>query len=102
MLVGLGNLGAHVLDLLTKYESNHEIIVAGLSEAYLKQRKNLALFCAAQQNIFPNVTQRVMDLTNVDQTAATLKEINPGIIFSTATLQSWRIITALPKDVFAE
>ena len=102
LLVGLGNLGAHVLDLLTRHESQHEIVVAGRSEAYLNQRKNLALFCAAQQNIFPNVTHRVMDLKNIDQTAATLKEINPDIIFSTATLQSWRIITNLPKDVFLE
>lgn len=100
LLVGLGNLGGHVLDLLTKHESQHEIVVAGRSEAYLNQRKNLALFCAAQQNIFPNVSHRVIDLTNIDQTAATLKEINPDIIFSTATLQSWRIITTLPKDVF--
>ena len=102
LLVGLGNLGGHVLDLLTRYESQHEIVVAGRSKTYLNQRKNLTLFCAAQQNKFPNVTHKIIDLTNVDQTAATLKEINPDIIFSTATLQSWRIITTLPKDIFLE
>lgn len=102
LLVGLGNLGSHVLDLLTKHESQHEIIVAGRNETLLNQRLNLALFCAAQQNLFPKASYRVMDLNNIEQTAETLQEINPDVVFSTATLQSWRIITQLPKEVFAE
>ncbi|MEI6628342.1 MAG: hypothetical protein WCN27_02940 [Alphaproteobacteria bacterium] len=102
LIVGLGNLGCHVLDLLTKHEFNHEIVVVGRNETFLTQRINLALFCAAQQNIFPLVSHKVVDLNNIEQTAETLKEVNPDVIFSTATLQSWRVITELPKDVFLE
>lgn len=102
LIVGLGNLGGHVLDLLTKHESQHEIVVAGRNETLLNQRINLALFCAAQQNLFPKVSYKIMDLNNIEQSAETLKEINPDVVFSTATLQSWRIITQLPKEVFAD
>jgi hypothetical protein len=42
----------------------------------------------------------VVNVDKVEPTAEILCRVNPDIVFSTVTRQSWRVITELPKQVF--
>jgi hypothetical protein len=102
MIVGLGDLGAQVLDMLVRSAIPCRIILAGRNEEALIRRKNLALFTAMHLGNYPEVEIVFLDVNQIEQTAETLKKVNPDFIYSTITLQSWRVITELPKKVFEE
>src|SRR6185436_7635083 len=100
-LTGLGDLGAHILDMLSRVP-HIKIILASRNKQYLHQRSNLTRFTAAQFESYPDITYDEVDLSNVEQTASVIAKHQPDIILNTATLQSWRVLTFLPKSVFEE
>jgi hypothetical protein len=63
---------------------------------------NLARLGALQLDTPVSIQPLHMDLVeaNIDQNAATLASIKPDIIVNCASLQSWRVITQLPKPAF--
>ena len=100
MLVGNGNLSANLLSLLLANQSTNRIILAGRNAEACRRRINLARFTAfnLESIAIPQVVK--IDLHDVDQTSETLAKIKPDIIFMGASLQSWRVITELPTEVF--
>jgi len=102
MIVGLGDLGAHVLDMLSRLPSRPRIVVAGRREEWLIRRKNLANYVAMHLGVEPDLGHVVVDLDDEARTAEAISAINPDIIFSAVSLQSWRVITELPKAIFDE
>jgi hypothetical protein len=100
MIVGLGDLGSRVLDLLTRWPDPSPIIVAARNVEAARRRANLALFSAQQIGFDPAISVEAVDLHDIDRTAETIARVKPDIVFNTATLQSWRIITELPADIF--
>jgi hypothetical protein len=75
-------------------------IAVGKTPDRLVRKANIALFGAAQQGYYPRVEHAVADLNRIDQTAETIYRYKPEIIFNAATLQSWWVINALPREVF--
>jgi hypothetical protein len=102
MIVGLGDLGAHVLDMLSRSPERPRIVVAGRKEEPLVRRKNLARYAALHLGATPDLDHVVLDLDDEARTAEVLSAVNPDIVFSAVSLQSWRVITELPKPVFDE
>nr|VFK43136.1 MAG: hypothetical protein BECKTC1821E_GA0114239_102320 [Candidatus Kentron sp. TC]VFK46726.1 MAG: hypothetical protein BECKTC1821D_GA0114238_10356 [Candidatus Kentron sp. TC] len=103
LLIGIGNLGGKILDLLVHMRGIGKITIAGRNEERLLRRKNLSLFAALQLEHYPEIEHIKMDLLDVDHTAETLSRLKPDIIFNAATLRTWRASTAaLPKEVAAE
>jgi len=102
LLVGLGDLGGHVLEMLARVPGRRRIITADVNEEWGYRKTNLAAFGAAQLGYYPEITFTQLDLFNVDQTAETILACRPDIIYSTATLQSWWVIDTLPPGVFEE
>jgi len=102
MMVGLGDLGGHVLEMLVRAPGTRRIITADVNEEWGYRKTNIAAFGAAQLGHYPQLEFTKIDLFNVEQTAETIAEYKPEIIYSAATLQSWWVINTLPKDVFEE
>ena len=102
MIVGVGDLTGLVLDMITRVEGIGKIVLASRNISHMNQRKNLSLLAAIQLGFFPEIECVEMDLNNIEQSAETISTLRPDVIFNTATLQSWRIITYLPQPVFAE
>lgn len=102
MLVGLGDLGAHVLDMLSRLPSRPRIVVAGRREEWLIRRGNLARYVAMHLGADPDIDHIVIDLDDEARTAEAIAAVRPDIIFSAVSLQSWRVITELPKPIFDE
>ena len=99
MIVGLGELGGTALELLARVPNIPKIVTADFNEDYGVRKTNTALMGAAYASLYPNIEFRRVDLNNIEETAETIKEVNPRIIYSAVTLQSWWVIDALPKEV---
>ncbi|MGI5403703.1 hypothetical protein ACQEVG_30470 [Streptomyces sp. CA-135486] len=102
MLVGMGDLSAKVLNMLLSDPATNRVVLAGRDTETIRRRGNLALFTSTNLGEHGTVKTVHVDLRDVDATAETLARVRPDIIFMGGSLQSWRIITALPKEVFEE
>lgn len=100
MIVGLGDLGGHVLEMLVRTPGNRRIITADVDEERAYRKTNLAIYGASQMGFYPDVEFTKIDLNNLEQAAEVITKCKPDVIYSAATLQSWWVITTLPKEVF--
>lgn len=89
LLVGLGSVGALVLDLLLRLPGNHRFLVGGRNPHQIRERSNVALFAANQVGYYPEVECLRVDLANVDETADLLAGRRPDLVFCAASLQPW-------------
>ncbi len=102
MLMGMGDLSARVLTLLLSDPATNRVVLAGRDTETIRRRGNLALFTATNLGHHGTVDTVHADLRDIDATAEMLSKVRPDIIFMGASLQSWRVITALPKATFEE
>ncbi|NVM46870.1 MAG: hypothetical protein HWN79_18335, partial [Candidatus Lokiarchaeota archaeon] len=102
MIIGLGELGGIALEILARVPNITKIVTADLNEDHGIRRTNTALMGASYLNLYPNIEFVKIDLNNIEETAKIIREINPRIIFSATTLQSWWVIDALPKNVHTQ
>lgn len=102
MLVGMGDLSAKVLGMLLADPATDRVVLAGRDTETIRRRGNLALFTATNLGRHGSVDTVHMDLRNVDATAETLARVRPDIVFMGGSLQSWRVITQLPRQTFEE
>jgi hypothetical protein len=100
MLIGVGDLGGHVLEILARTPGARRIITADVNEEWGYRKTNIAAFGASQLGFYPELEFTKIDLYNVEQTADVIARYKPEIIFNASTLQSWWVINTLPKEVF--
>ncbi|MGI6227289.1 MAG: hypothetical protein ACOYJ1_13650, partial [Peptococcales bacterium] len=100
MIVGLGDLGGWALEFLARSQSSFEIIAADINEKSGIEKVNNALFGAVQMGYDPKISFVKIDLYDTDKTAEQLAELRPDVIYNSTTLQSWWVITELPKETF--
>lgn len=101
LIVGGGNLCLQILQILVP-RNQFEFHVASRDLEQATRMCNLVLLAALQQNVFAQIQSWKMDLTEsaIEQNAETLARIKPDIILNCASLQSWRVLTQLPKAAF--
>ncbi len=102
MIVGIGDLGGHVLEMLVRSPGSRRIITADINEEWGYRKTNIAAFGGAQMGFYPEMEFVKIDLYNIDQTAELITKYHPEIIYSAASQQSWWVINTLPQDVFEE
>lgn len=100
MIVGVGDLANHVINQLLARPGTTRLVLAGRDVKALRLRANLARYAAANCGILAEIDVVKIDLTDVESTAAVLATERPDIIFMSASLQSWRRLTELPKQAF--
>ena len=101
LIVGGGNLCLQILQILAPRDQ-FELNVASRNLEQAEKMCNLIRLGALQQGVQLQVGAWKMDLTTagIEQNAETLSQIKPDVIVNCASLQSWRVITQLPKTVF--
>lgn len=102
MVLGLGDVGGDVLEMLVRAPGAYHIITGDVREEWGYRKTNIAAYGAAQLGCYPELEFTPVDLFNVEQTAETIVRYKPDIIYVAATLQSWWVISTLPPDVFEE
>lgn len=101
MLVGAGSLTANILHLLAREEGS-DLIVVGRNLESTTRLSNLVRLTAIQLGRDVRVVPEATDLIDTARTAELIAKHRPDIVFNGASLQSWRIITELPKPAFEE
>ena len=99
MFVGLGNLGGHVLDMFLRTYNDCEVVVAGRNLEKVRQRANLSMLAATHLGFEHKIQHVELDLWNIEETAAVVSNVAPDVIFFSACIQSWWVITMLPTEV---
>jgi len=100
-IVGLGDIGEHILELLTRVSNVSEIYASGRREEECMRKVYSAISGAIHQGFYPRVNFVKLDLNDIDITAETLKEIEPDVIVSTVALKTWWAPQAdIPQDTF--
>ncbi len=51
---------------------------------------------------YPELEFTKINLNNIEQTAETIAKYKPDVLFTAASLQSWWVISTLPKNIFDE
>lgn len=102
MIVGLGDLAGWVLEFLARLPGISRIVVGDINEEWGVQKVNSAIIGASQLNLFPQIHFRRMDVNDIQGMAAILREEEPEVIYNSTTLQSWWVITQLPKALYQE
>lgn len=101
LVIGLGNVGEHILELLARSSKIAKITGADIDEDMGLRKVCRARYGAALQGFYPRIEFTKIDLNNVEETTDVLKGINPDVIVNTATIQSWWVIAQeLPEEVF--
>jgi hypothetical protein len=98
MLVGLGDLGAAVLELLARQEGLGQIVVCSRSASRGVARCNLARMSAMAQGYEPSIRFVTLDINEADAVAETVEREAPDLIFSAAALQTWWLTDLLPEE----
>lgn len=100
MIVGVGDLGSRLLTMLLSTPHTNRVVLAGRDVEKLTRTANLTRFTATNLGLIGDVGVERLDLNDIDAAAETIAAVQPDIIVMTASLQSWRIITQLPKENF--
>ena len=101
LIVGGGNLCLQILQILA-VRNQFEFHVASRNLEQVTRLCNLIRLAALQQDVQVRIQPWEMDLTEfaIERNANTLSRIRPDIVLNCASLQSWRVITQLPKATF--
>jgi hypothetical protein len=96
MLVGLGDLGGVILELLTRQPWLERIVVGSVDADAAAARCNLAQLGAIAQGYEPTISFIPLDLRDTDRVAEVIHREHPDIVLSTASLQTWWLPDLLP------
>ena len=98
MLVGLGDLGGIILELLARQKGIERVVVGSRNRARGEARCNLARLGAITLGYSPRIEFISLDLNQIEATAETISYISPSIIVSTASLMTWWLLGMFLKE----
>ncbi len=99
MIVGLGDLGGWVLEFLARCQGVHRIVTADIREEWGEAKTNTAAVGASQQGFNKRLEFHKLDVYDIDRTAELLNDVQPDVLYSGTTLQSWWVPLLFPKDI---
>ena len=101
LLVGAGNLCLQILKILAP-KNAFEFVVLGRDEESTIRLCNLVALSCAQLGQYIAIKPVIADLTDIAKVTRVLREEAPDMLVNCASLQSWRVITELPKSAFEQ
>ncbi len=100
LVIGLGDLGFHILQFLTRVTGISKIITADVNAELGLVKTRDAVFGASQQGFYPDTSFTPMNLYDIDGTVEVLQRINPTVICNVTSLMSWWVRHTLPAEVY--
>lgn len=101
LLVGAGNLCLQILKILGP-KNAFEFVVLGRNEESTVRLCNLVALSCAQLGQYIAIKPVIADLTDIPKVTRVLREEAPDMLVNCASLQSWRVITGLPRLSFEQ
>ena len=99
MIVGLGDLGGWVLEFLARCQCVQRIVTADIREEWGKAKTMTAAVGASQQGFNNRLEFHKLDVNDIDRTAELLNSVQPDVLYSGTTLQSWWVPYLFPDDI---
>jgi len=96
LLVGVGDLGGVLLELLAREPRLGRIVAADRDAGRGVARSNLARAGAVAQGFEPDIHFEAIDLNDVAATAELIARSSPALILCAASLQTWWLPGTLP------
>ena len=100
LIVGLGDLGGHVLEFLARVPNMPRMVAADINGDWGVRKVNSAIAGASQFNFYPDIEFRQLDAFDIEKTSGLIQEIQPTVVYNSMTLQSWWVITSLPPKAY--
>jgi len=97
MLIGVGDLGGVILELLARVGWPGRIVAADRDAERGSRRCNLARIGAMAQGHHPEIDFVSLDLLQAEAAAETIQRERPDLILSTASLMTWWLPELLPE-----
>jgi hypothetical protein len=97
MLIGVGDLGGVILELLAREEWPGRIVAADQNAERGIRRCNLARIGAMAQGLHPEIDFVPLDLLQAEAVAERIRLELPDLILSTASLMTWWLPDLLPE-----
>jgi len=91
--MGCGELGSQLCQLLLTSGTPLRIVTTDVDEDSGIRKTNLMKYVASQMGYDRDIKFIKINLNKIDETANTIIKIDPDIIYSAETLQSWWVIT---------
>jgi hypothetical protein len=96
LLVGVGDLGGVLLELLAREPRLGRIVAADRDAGRGAARSNLARAGGVAQGFEPDIRFEAIDLNDVAATAELITRVAPALILDTASPQTWWLAGTLP------
>jgi hypothetical protein len=97
LLVGLGELGKHILEFLARLPNSLDVVAADVDARKGVLLVNNALMGAMAQHLAPRLEFAKLDLNDEEQTIDLLTKTRPDMIINSTVLQTWHRIRRLPR-----
>jgi hypothetical protein len=102
LLVGVGNVGSHILEFLARDPRPVELIIGDIDEERATRQANNAVIGAAHHGLHPVFRVTRIDLNDIDRTAQLIKDVNPSAVINCAVMHTWHLIRKLPVEVYSK
>jgi hypothetical protein len=100
LVIGLGDLGFHILQFLTRVSGISTIMTADIDKEIGLVKTRDAIFGASQQGFYPDTSFTPINLYDIDGTSEILRDMRPDIICNVTTLMSWWVRHTLPAETY--
>jgi len=97
-----GEVGQWVLSSLGRRREVPKVVAADVRADVGQYRVDSAMLCAGLEGFDTKFTFHALDLNNIDATARFIAALDPAVIFSSVTINSWWVLqpTFVPKPTY--
>lgn len=98
LLIGLGHLGGVLLEFFAREDWIGRVVGCSRGRTRGEARCNLARLGAVAQGLAPTIDYRQVDISRPFEVAEILDSVQPDLVISTATMQTWWLPELLPPE----
>ena len=99
IIIGLGDVGGHQLEIFARTPGISKIYVADINERIGFRQVYSARTGTSHLGKYPNIEFLKIDLNDIKETAEIIKKLNPNIIMHNATMMSNLEWARLPEEI---
>lgn len=102
LLVGVGDVGKHILEFAARSNTGFEWIAGDIDEEKARLACNNAEIGAAHHGKHPKFRPLKIDLLDIEKTSEIIQKEQPAAIINCAVLHTWHLIRQLPENLYAK
>lgn len=100
LLVGVGDVGKHLLEFAARDDRTFEWIVGDIDEERARWACNNAEIGAAHHGKHPKFGPMKIDLFDIEETAKVIRKEQPVAVINCTVLHTWHLIRQLPEELY--